>query len=56
MSPQDAMDGRAGHDELVESLQVIGDLPGPEVVMLPQVEDLADDLRRRSQSPASPNV
>ena len=44
---QNAMHGRRGDRQLVKALQVVGDLARAEVVVLPQVQNLADDLRRR---------
>ena len=38
--------GRRDRD-LVKALQVVGDHARPEVIVLPQVQDLADDLARR---------
>src|SRR5687767_16035503 len=38
--------------DLMKPLQVRGDSPGPEVVMLPQVEDFADDLASRGSGRA----
>src|SRR5262245_60381981 len=59
------MHGRAGHGDLMEPPQIVGDPAGAEVILLPQIEDLADDFGRcplghrsaargRSRSPAWP--
>jgi hypothetical protein len=45
--PQDAMHRGARDHNLMESLQVRGDPGRPEVIMLAQMEDLADHLARR---------
>ena len=44
---QNAMHGGTGHRQAVKPLQIIGNLPRAEVVVLPEVEDLAHDLCRR---------
>ena len=44
---QNAMHGGIGHRHAVKPLQIIGNLARAEVVVLPEVEDLAHDLRRR---------
>lgn len=49
---QDAMYRRDGDRCLMEAVQVRRDLARPEVIVLPQVENLADDLTRgRSRRP-----
>ena len=35
---------------LVKALQIVGDLARAEVIVLPEVQDLADDFRRRGAS------
>ena len=44
---QNAMHGGTRHREAVKPLQIIGNLARAEVVVLPEVEDLAHDLWRR---------
>ena len=46
VTAQDAMHGGAGHRHAVKPLQIIGNLARAEVVVLPEVEDLADHLHR----------
>jgi hypothetical protein len=41
---QDAMHGRQRHDDAVKAPQVIRDSPWAEVMVLAQVQDLADDV------------
>ena len=43
---QNPMDGGPRNGELVKALQVVGDFARPEVVLLPQIQDLADDVWR----------
>jgi hypothetical protein len=38
------MHGRTGHRQVVKTLQIIGDLPRAEVVVLAEVEDLAHNI------------
>jgi hypothetical protein len=45
-SCQDAVDRRAGDRHLVESLQVVRDPTGAEVIVLAQIQNLADHLVR----------
>src|SRR4030095_14151564 len=45
--PQDAMYRGTGDHNLMESVQVRGDPGRPEVIVLAQIEDLADHLARR---------
>jgi len=47
VAAQNAMDGRTGDRQAVKPLQVIRNLPRPEVVVLSEVQDLAHDLGRR---------
>ena len=44
---QNAMHGRAGDRQAVKPLQVVGNLARAEVIVLAEVEDLADDVGRR---------
>ena len=46
LGPQDAVHGGHRNRQAVEGLQVIGDLPRSEVVVLPEVQNLADHLAR----------
>ncbi len=59
------MHRRAGHGNLMETAHVVGDLAGSEVIVLAQIENLADDVggvacgqrcgaRGQSHSPAAP--
>jgi hypothetical protein len=43
---QDPMHGRHGDGDRVKPLKVIRNAPGPEVVVLSQIQDLADDIPR----------
>ena len=47
MLAEEAMHGRAGDRDLMEPPQIVGDPAGAEVILLAQIQDLADDLRRR---------
>ncbi len=46
MLAEEAVDGRAGDRHLMEPSEIIGDPAGTEVILLAQIQDLADDLRR----------
>jgi hypothetical protein len=58
MPTQDAVHRRTSHCDLVESLQIICDLAGTEVIRLPQVQNFAHDggwrRLRRSVRPPRP--
>src|SRR5688572_7015925 len=41
------MHRRAGHGDLMEPSEVVGDPAGAKVILLPQIHDLADDVRGR---------
>src|SRR5262245_30796660 len=43
---QDAVHGRDGQRQLVKARQIIGNPPRTEVIVLPEIENLADHLRR----------
>ena len=47
VSAEDPVHRRGRHRQLVKALQVVGDLARAEVVMLPKVQNLADDFLRR---------
>jgi hypothetical protein len=47
---QDAVHRGDRDRDLMEARQVCRDAAGPEVIVLPQVEDLADDLTRHGAS------
>jgi hypothetical protein len=63
-SRQDAVDRRAGDRHLMKSLQVGRDPAGSEVIVLPEIDDLADDVvgrrsrhaTRRPRAVAQPGV
>src|SRR5919108_2080091 len=44
---QNAMHRRSGHAHLMKASQIVGNAARPEVIALAEVEDLADDRRRR---------
>jgi len=44
---QNALHRGAGHRHPVKTFEIGGNLAGPEVVVLPEIQDLADDISRR---------
>jgi hypothetical protein len=46
MLAEEAMDGRGDDGDLMEPPEIVGDAAGAEVIVLAQIQDLADDLRR----------
>ena len=49
VTQEDAMHRRHGQRLLVKSAQVVRDLTGAKVIVLPQIQSLADDLARRGR-------
>jgi hypothetical protein len=46
VAEQDAMHGGHGHSELMKPLQVVSDSAGAKVIILAQIENLANDIGR----------
>jgi hypothetical protein len=47
MLAEKPVDGRTGNGDLMEPLQIRADPAGTEVILLSEIQDLADDFRRR---------